>query len=278
MNASSAVVLESEPKGVSPDAGAALTAVDKAMVLLASVIASGGPLSLAELSRRTGLPKSTTHRLMTRLCAHKMVTRCAGRYHPGKYVVNTHAQVTRTLVSVLRSESTPYLVELHTTTGATASICVVTDAGPVCVNQVYGHRGIRLGSHAPAPAAIVKPLKPHGTGGPPSRPTAEEPSEIETADVAYSNEPLPGITSVAVALRDLTSESHWPAALAVSARTGNLEITTTARELRSSAHSLARAVRHHLAGRQAAVTRATSTGGPAAEHASSGQVRLKSSA
>ncbi|MET8759964.1 helix-turn-helix domain-containing protein [Lentzea sp. NPDC004782] len=250
MSASLTVVPEpASMSGSRETGGAALTAVDKAMVVLTSVIGSGKPLSLAELIRRTGLPKSTTHRLLAALCAHRMVERRDGFYYPGECVVKPALPESHSVVPLLRSESTPYLVELHAATGGTASVCAMASTGPVCVNQIYGHRGIRLGSSSTVPSAIIKILHAHHAENGymlPGRLSAGELSKIRSTGVAHADEPARGISSVAITLRDVVSGRNWPAVLAVSGGTRTLDVAAATRELRRCAYSLARNVQLHI--------------------------------
>jgi IclR family transcriptional regulator, acetate operon repressor len=242
MNAPLAVV-ESKSVSVSREPGAALSAVDKAMVVLSSVMASVDPLSLSELGRRTGLPKSTAHRLLASLCAHRMVERRGGLYYPGECVVNPAVAASSSLVSFLRGESTPYLVELHTVTGGTASVCVLASTGAVCVKQIFGHRGVRLSAGSPVPRAIVELLYAHHAGRGcllPGGLSAGALSQIRSTGVAHVDEGARGISGVAVALRDVVSGRYWPAVLAVSGRTGAVDVAVATRELRRGAYCLAR--------------------------------------
>jgi len=227
-----------------------VTAVDKAMIMLTAVLTSGEPSSLAELSRRTGLPKSTAHRLLGILCAHGMVARRDGQYVPGVYVSNSFVPENNSLVMLLRSESTPYLVELHTATGGTASLWMRASTGPVCLNQIYSHRDVRIVPGSPVPQAIGKLFHAYSVGDDamlPGRPAATELSEIRSTRIAYASEPPRGLVSVAIALWDTGTRRYEPIVLAVSGHTGVLDLSAAARELRGYAHSLTRRIRHHLA-------------------------------
>ena len=48
--------------------------VDKALTLTELLLQNGAPMTLAELSRRSGFPKSTTHALLSTRRQHNIIT------------------------------------------------------------------------------------------------------------------------------------------------------------------------------------------------------------
>lgn len=232
--------------------GTSLTAVDKAMVVLTLLINNDVPLSLTELARKSGLTKPTVHRLLAVLRSHRMVSRLGDKYSPGQQVSSPDRLVDPRLLALLRSESTPYLAELHQLTGETASISVLAGNIVHHVNMVYGHRAVRF----PAPGtgqqpgvfpdiAISRILGAHRfepVGRPAATALAGELSEIRSAGIARSDDHDLGITCVAVPVHGWGG-AHPPVALAITGRSGRFEPSVAARALRRSAFALARTVR-----------------------------------
>ncbi|MET8763321.1 helix-turn-helix domain-containing protein [Lentzea sp. NPDC004782] len=232
--------------------GVVLSAVDKALIVLTSVMASNAPLSLTELTRRTGLPKSTAHRLLARLCAHGLLLRQDGLYRPGHRMAAKSTLESNPLASLLRAESTPYLVEVHIATGGTASAWLLTRNGPTLVNQIYNHRGVHAVPGSPVPSAVLKLLhayEPESGGAIPGRPSAADLTEIRSTGFAHGLELGHGTTSAALAMRDSTSGQQWPAVLAVSGRIGCFDHAAAERALRFNGYSLVRMIRSHRARR-----------------------------
>lgn len=89
-----------------------MTDVGRATLVLDALAESGGPLTLSDLSRRTGLPRSAVHRLVQALEEHLYVVRSAERpgylLGPGllKFGIGAHLRLLaanrRQLVSVAR--------------------------------------------------------------------------------------------------------------------------------------------------------------------------------
>lgn len=235
----------------------AFGAVDKAMIILSTLAEESEPLSLAELSRRTSLPKTTVHRLLAVLRAHDMIHRAGDRYlRSGAAAGPRRAAVPggSAVLALLRGESTPFLVELHNHTGATASVSVLADRTVRVVNQVFGHRGVRVASSSfvgrpstPATAsstvfAAEKILLAYGPGDPDRRLT-----EVRRSGVAFSVAPDAGVSSVAVPVCDNGAAFQLPIALSVSGRTGGYDPVRAADHLRHSSYSFARTLRGLLA-------------------------------
>jgi IclR family acetate operon transcriptional repressor len=226
-----------------------LSAVDKAMMVLNALVEGCGSQSLTELTRRTGLAKSTVHRLLGAMVAHKTVERVNDRYFPGEHLADRAQAADPDLVTVLRRESTPFLVELYQATGATAVVSVLAPGGVCHVNQVYGHRSPRLPDWWPthpvhAGNAISSILAAYD--GDPRHGIAfgsfeGELTEVRRTGIAHSVEPGCGITSLAVSVRS-GGAFRSSISLAVSGRTGQLDVLSAAKTLRRGAFELARAV------------------------------------
>ncbi len=108
--------------------------LDKAVRVLDAL--EGGPLPLAELTERSGLPRATAHRLAVALEVHRLVARdAAGHFLLGPRL----APVGDALVAA----AGPVLAQLRDTTGESAQLYVVRGSGRVCVAAADRASGLR---------------------------------------------------------------------------------------------------------------------------------------
>jgi DNA-binding IclR family transcriptional regulator len=128
------------------------------MTLLLDLFGAGtSRLTLAELSERSGLPRSTTHRILDQLVALRWLE------HSGtSYVLGLRSLELGGLAVAhheVRKVAAPLLAELHQRTGAVASLAVLDRKDVVFVDR-HG-RGLssdgvtRVGGRAPAHATAV---------------------------------------------------------------------------------------------------------------------------
>jgi DNA-binding IclR family transcriptional regulator len=128
------------------------------MTLLLDLFDAATPrLTLAELSERSGLPRSTTHRILDQLVSLRWLE------HSGtSYVLGLRALELGGLAVAhheVRKVAAPLLAELHQRTGAVASLAVLDRKDVVFVDR-HG-RGLssdgvtRVGGRAPAHATAV---------------------------------------------------------------------------------------------------------------------------
>ena len=122
----------------------------------------------AELQRRTGLPKSTLHRLLSELLALRLVDQHDGLYHLGGrlFELGMRASIERGLIEV----ATPFLEDLYERTHETVHLGVREGLEVVYVAKLGGHRQARspsrLGGRMPLHAtAIGKALLAHAPTG-----------------------------------------------------------------------------------------------------------------
>src|SRR5260370_38930563 len=74
------VALDDDDAG---DAPPLLGLIDRVLALLESLGTASGPRTLSEISRRTGIPLSSAHRLLATLVARGVVERCERCYTLG---------------------------------------------------------------------------------------------------------------------------------------------------------------------------------------------------
>jgi DNA-binding IclR family transcriptional regulator len=106
-------------------------AVERACRLLTEVLRSGEPLSVGELSRRTGLHQSTTSRLLGTLQRHGFVERDAAR-GPVRISAALVGQITsRSFRHALLSAARPVLEDIGRITSETVTLSVPVAGGLV---------------------------------------------------------------------------------------------------------------------------------------------------
>ena len=111
-------------------------AVERAAQLLVHVLQDGDELAVGELARATGLPKSTTSRLLAALERHGLVERhgARGKVRVGPVMVRfAHSDAMRGTLVELAREALDALAE---TSGETVNLAVPTAAGVEHLAQV----------------------------------------------------------------------------------------------------------------------------------------------
>jgi DNA-binding IclR family transcriptional regulator len=143
-----------EPQSVAPGPE---TVLGKAMTVLLAFTVEDTVLGFTELQVRTGLPKSTLHRIIGALVGAKLLERVDGRYRLSRLVfeLGMRASVERTLLEV----AIPFLEELYERTHETVHLGVREGTEVVYVAKVGGHRQAaspsRLGGRMPLHATAI---------------------------------------------------------------------------------------------------------------------------
>lgn len=101
-----------------------LRSVDKALKLMDAFVGGSQHLGLSAISRRTGIPKSTTHRLLHHLEAAGFVERVGTDYRIGEKVFLLGTLARPHGFDALRNEAMPHLSELFVRTRL--SVCLGT--------------------------------------------------------------------------------------------------------------------------------------------------------
>nr|WP_312858170.1 IclR family transcriptional regulator [Pseudonocardia pini] len=115
-------------------------------------------LTLTEISRRTGLPLTTTHRLVGELAAWGALERAdSGEYRIGLRLWEVGALAPRGMG--LRERAMPYLEDLHEVTRHNVQLAVLDGAEVVYVERLSAHDAVSIrsgpGSRLPATATGV---------------------------------------------------------------------------------------------------------------------------
>lgn len=140
------------------------TVLGKAVALLRSYDSDDHVLSLAELTRRTGLPKATVHRMAKDLVGHRLLDRVDGGYRlsSGLFELGLQAAAERSILEI----ATPFLQDLYERTHETVHLGVLEGDEVMYVAKIGGHRQAstpsRVGSRLPLHCtAIGKSLLAH---------------------------------------------------------------------------------------------------------------------
>lgn len=131
--------------------------VERMTAVLAAFDAASPRLTLAELAGRTGLPRSTTHRILEQLVGLRWLEHSGQSYGLGMRALELGGLAVAH--HELREIATPLLAELHQRTGAVACLAVLDRRDVVYVDRVG--RGLssdvvtRVGGRAPAHATAA---------------------------------------------------------------------------------------------------------------------------
>lgn len=129
--------------------------LSKIMTVLHSFAADDRAVSLADLARRTGLPKGTLHRVCNDLVTARLLDRASDGYRLGGHLfeLGMRASVERGLVDV----ATPFMEDLYELTHETVHLGVREESDVMYVAKIGGHR------QAAAPSRVGGRLPLHCT-------------------------------------------------------------------------------------------------------------------
>lgn len=133
--------------------------LERGIDILLALSAAPRPVSLAQLSRSTGLPKSTAHRILGVLCSREVARRVGNGYLPGRQL-ETMAGLAGGRIPGTRRVVLPYLLHLHEATRGTVNLAVPSGLEARYVERLYGHDRVVSRSDG----ADVAPLHCTATG------------------------------------------------------------------------------------------------------------------
>nr|SBO95070.1 Transcriptional regulator, IclR family [Nonomuraea gerenzanensis] len=119
--------------------------LERGIDILLALSAASRPVTLSQLCRSTGLPKSTAHRILGVLCSRELARRVGNAYLPGE-LLESMAGITRARVPGTRGVVLPYLLYLFETTRQTVNLAVPSGLEARYVERLYGHN--RVGSRS----------------------------------------------------------------------------------------------------------------------------------
>ncbi|MFG2002839.1 IclR family transcriptional regulator [Spirillospora sp. NPDC048911] len=124
----------------------------RGLLLLDAFGAADTELTLAELARRTGLPKPTAHRLLAELVRWGGLERTSGGYRLGMRLFILGQRVPRP--RGLREAALPYLEDLYEATHENVHLAVLDGVDTLFLEKVSGRRSMpivsRVGGRLPA--------------------------------------------------------------------------------------------------------------------------------
>lgn len=254
------------------DLATSLGAVGKAMLVLQCFNRCRMPVRLAEITRRTGLAKSTVHRLLAILETHNAVRRVNSGYVIGEAIRQLSDETRGAHWAELRRVAMPYLADLYEATHLPTTLAVLHDFAAMSLVTIYprAHAGhvLRTSERAPVhctaagklllayaqPAASPPPgdrwLVRYGPNTITRRPQFDaELARIQRDGIAYSREEyVQGIVGLAVPILD---RQYGPLAIAVGGPAADVGAADPEPLLRRTAHAASLALRRYRAERSA---------------------------
>jgi len=109
---------------------------DRVFGVLEACAASSRPLTLAELGQRTGMPKTTLHRVCWKLVEHEMLEHDEEGFRVGAKMFALGSMNPR--LRRLRSMSMPYLQALAARTGWVVNLAILCNRRALIVEEVFG--------------------------------------------------------------------------------------------------------------------------------------------
>lgn len=148
-----------DPKSLSATVGRALEVLDV-------FLGEDHELTLTELARRIGIPKSTAFRLVTQLTQSGYLTRVGRHYRLSLHTLALGNQHPMCRAGGLREIAAPHLASLYQHTGLIASIAVLDGTEIVYLDRIRGPRvpptAARVGNRLPAlTTALGKAIVAH---------------------------------------------------------------------------------------------------------------------
>lgn len=135
------------------------SSVGKALAVLEAFRGAGAVLGVTEIAARTGLSKSTAHRLLAVLVDSRFVQRHDNRYMLGRAVFELGCLTPECRPHSLREAAIPVMSELYSQTRATIHLAVLEGYEVLYVEKLYGPGSVetpsRVGGRMPALATAV---------------------------------------------------------------------------------------------------------------------------
>jgi DNA-binding IclR family transcriptional regulator len=126
--------------------------LERAFRVLTAFAPRDSRLSLTELSRRTGLPKGSLHRMAAQLVTVGALERVEDRYQLGLRMFEIARMVPVQLR--LREVMLPFMEDLYEATHETVHLGVLRDTEVIYIDRIAGHRQVycptRVGGRMPA--------------------------------------------------------------------------------------------------------------------------------
>jgi IclR family transcriptional regulator, acetate operon repressor len=234
--------------------------VSRVIQIIEQLAVSESSASLADLTRSTGLPKSTLHRLLATLADNGAVAKTGTTYRLGDRLVELIPSRNIRSASALRRLLVPHLTDLHRATGMIVGLVALSAPEVIVIEIIYGnqHRSaaLRIPERAPADRTAagklllaLRPELPCGyspewsaADGASSRLLDEELAGIRVAGIAVGRgEHVPGMSTIAAPIAGRNGKSV--AALMICGPDHDAELARATRHLRQAAHCASLTIR-----------------------------------
>lgn len=239
-----------------------ISVVGRAFKVIEVFTPLGRDLGLAEIARRTELPKSTVYRLASQLLELGILERSGTRYRLGIHLFEMGSAVSRQ--RRLREAALPFMEDLYEATHETVHLGVLDGENVVYIDKISGSRSspvtTRVGTRKPLYCtALGKVILAHSSRallksileGPLVKFTPRtinnrnaimrEIAAIRSAGIAYDREEYSlGITCVAAPL--LNQDGHAEAAISITGPTSKFQADRFAPAVRTAGLSISRAI------------------------------------
>lgn len=217
----------------------------------------GAPPTLSQLSARSGLPRSSVHRLLAQLVEFGWVTRHGTTYALSRTLLEWRALAQRQ--DALYQAAHPILNELHAATGLVAHLAIIDGADVRYLDKVgHGPRPLpsRIGGRQPAlRTALGKAILAHTSPQSSHRPPAasalttsadlelrREMAHIRERHVAHEhNEAVPEVGCVAAPIGDAR---NCVGAISLAGPAERVSVVSLAMPVRNAAHTIWRRLGH----------------------------------
>lgn len=255
------------------------TGIDKALTVLEILGDAEKPLRLTEIARRAQFAKSTTHRLLHELVAHRMASGIKGSYVLGDRVVDSLRPTSEREIQSLKTILMPYLIDLYDLTHGAIYLGVLGDNGGIVsyLVSLFGHNAVATPSRgrdwAPAHCTAIgkvlladqptssparrpepRPAAGSATGAPVPAGFSDELTAVRRVGFAQNRgEYVRSVACVAVGVVDSLGDTC--AAIAVSDHIERLNPTQAIHHLRRIGFASSVAMRNASRGRVAAIRR-----------------------
>jgi DNA-binding IclR family transcriptional regulator len=149
------MLMTDERNAICGDANDTMSSASKALALLEVVAgADGGTVGVSDAAARSGLPKSTTHRLLKVLEDHSFVGRAGSKYRVGGRFFELCETVRNSAYGELRESAWNAMSWLYEQTRSTVHLAVLDGSDVVYLEKITATDGLRLptrvGSRLPA--------------------------------------------------------------------------------------------------------------------------------
>jgi DNA-binding IclR family transcriptional regulator len=157
--------------------------LDRAVVVLRSFQPDGRPMRLTDIVRKVGLPKTTTHRVVTELHRLGLLERDGHLYVLGRQLFELAELVPER--RSLRETALPFMQDLFKATRGTVHLAVIDGLDALYIERIRGHHGV------PVPSSVGGRLPLSSTGVGKALLAAAHPTLL----VDVTSRPLRGLTS-----------------------------------------------------------------------------------